>query len=238
MASAGRSRIWAKALGGRGGWRRPIVRPGACRLATTSLPVDPTPMARPPRTVAPTALLLSLLLWLVAAAPAGAAPVDAGKIVTTAELEPEPDPWEETGDEGEWEDVGEEEEDLEEEEEEEEGGDETVDTRPADVTVRSPATSRVRARGLLRAVRVACPPDEDRCALVLTLRLSKARGKRLALAVTTVAGGETASLSPRLTGGARRLLRRRRSLKAVVVVRVTDAAGNVTTRTGRCTLRS
>ena len=81
---------------------------------------------------------------------------------------------------------------------------------------------RVSKRGVV-LLRLKCPRSERRC--VLEVKLKRA-GKRLAKAKFVVAGGKTAKLRLKLPRKARARLAQRGSMKAIVVIRARDAAGN------------
>jgi hypothetical protein len=83
-------------------------------------------------------------------------------------------------------------------------------------------TIRVSKRGVV-LLRLKCPRSERRC--VLEVKLKRA-GKRLAKAKFVVAGGRTAKLRLRLPRSARARLAQRGSMKAIVVIKARDAAGN------------
>jgi hypothetical protein len=87
---------------------------------------------------------------------------------------------------------------------------------------------RVSKRGVV-LLRLKCPRSERRCLLDVKLRRA---GERLAKAKFIVAGGKTAKLRLKLPRAARARLARRGSVKAIVVIKARDAAGNRrTTRT-------
>jgi hypothetical protein len=78
-------------------------------------------------------------------------------------------------------------------------------------------------------LRLKCPRSERRCLLDVKLRRA---GERLAKAKFIVAGGKTAKLHLKLPRAARARLARRGSMKAIVLIKARDAAGNRrTTRT-------
>lgn len=116
------------------------------------------------------------------------------------------------------------------------------DPPPADTI--APALS-LRVAGASSAVvaRIGCPATERSCSgtIALTAKTSVrvGRGRRaktktrtvtVGSASFTVDGGKTASVTVKLNGAGRALLRRARSLPVAVVVRATDAAGNGATK--------
>jgi hypothetical protein len=87
---------------------------------------------------------------------------------------------------------------------------------------------RASKKGVV-VLRIKCPRSERRCLLEVKLRHA---GKRLAKAKFMVAGGKTAKLRLKLPRKARARLAQRGSMKAIVVIKARDAAGNRrTTRT-------
>jgi hypothetical protein len=110
------------------------------------------------------------------------------------------------------------------------------DTTPPRVTLRIVARSGSRL-----LVLVACPGERS-CRGTLTLRSARKVRVPFGLRVVTLGrapvrlGTEPAVLRVRLTAQARRLLKRGR-LPVVAVADVRDAAGNLTRRTARATLR-
>jgi PKD repeat protein len=118
-----------------------------------------------------------------------------------------------------------------------------IDTTAPDVTLGAPRQSGVS--GL--TVPVGCPGGETSCAGTVTLETAKAvaarRGKhkpkrvlKLGSASFSVGGGAQTVVRVRLSSAARKLLAHGK-LKVRLVVRVADAAGNVSTSTRTLTLK-
>jgi hypothetical protein len=97
-------------------------------------------------------------------------------------------------------------------------------------------TLRASKRGIV-TLRVRCPRSERHCIVDARIR---SKGKRLAKtrSKVVIGGGKTAKLRLKLTKAARARLARRGAIRATVVVRTRDAAGNRrTTRTAIRLLR-
>jgi hypothetical protein len=102
----------------------------------------------------------------------------------------------------------------------------TVDRTGPRVSI-STRTLRLSRNGTVR-VRVACPRTEQRCRVTLTIRLAN---RTIATATATIAGNTSRTATLKLSARARRSLSAKRSLKATVVARARDQAGNTATTT-------
>jgi hypothetical protein len=78
------------------------------------------------------------------------------------------------------------------------------------------------------SVRVTCPKTETRCRVTLTLKLGK---RAIATKTLTVNGNTSRTAGLKLTTATRRRLNAERTLKATVVARARDLAGNTATTT-------
>jgi len=81
-------------------------------------------------------------------------------------------------------------------------------------------------------LRVSCPRGETRCVIDVQL---KRKGRRLARATVTVAGGRSANVVLRLTPSARAQLTRARKLSVDALITARDAVGN--RATSKATIR-
>jgi Ca2+-binding RTX toxin-like protein len=115
------------------------------------------------------------------------------------------------------------------------GGDPPVtDSQAPAMTI---TAARVDRRGRVK-VRFACPADETSCAG--TFRLRAKRGKKtitVGRGEFTVVGGQVVAVRIRLNKAGRKLLRKRKRLKATVVGSATDAAGNAAQLNSPLTLK-
>jgi hypothetical protein len=108
----------------------------------------------------------------------------------------------------------------------------TVVDRTAPRVTIAKRTVRASRKGTV-TLRLTCPRGEVSCRVDLSLRRA---GRRLAHGIVTVAGGNTGTISLRLTQAARKQLARSRALFVQASASARDAAGNHATTTTRIQL--